>query len=63
MPILFNTLLEAAGLAPADVRLLRHGRQVGERPLIEQWILQPELFDRYQGLQALEREVPLTAPY
>ena len=43
MPILFNALLEAEGLNPADVRLLRHQDQRA--------LPAPDKFEAYQALQ------------
>lgn len=52
MALRFNMLLQDAGIAPSDVRLLRHqtGKVVGRTPY-GLWRDDPEAFERYQSTQ------------
>lgn len=65
MPILFNTILVAAGFDPADVRLLRHKdrRAAKGRTPYELWRDNRPLFDSYQSTQNIGNESKLTARY
>lgn len=60
----FTMLLDAAGLARHDVRLLRHkdGRYPGFPSLYTLWRDQRPRFDAYQETQALGDEPDLRAP-
>jgi hypothetical protein len=65
MPILFNSLLAQSGLAPQDVRLLRHQdhrADKGKTPY-ELWRDDPQKFDQYQSIQKPERRDQLKAKY
>src|SRR5262245_9114638 len=65
MPILFNTLLEAAGLPLAEVRLLRHQDKRAEkgRTPYELWRDNRPQFDLYQSTQSIDNESRLRAKY
>lgn len=65
MPIFFNTMLHAAGLPLADVRLLRHKdqRAAKGRTPYELWRDDRPQFDLYQSIQAVRNESRLRAPY
>ena len=60
----FNALLEGAGLALKDVRLLRHAdrRHPGKPGPYDLWRDQPDLFDAYQATQSPARAAHLRAP-
>ena len=60
----FNQLLEGAGLALGDVRLLRHSdRRHPHKPTpYALWRDRPDLFEAYQATQSPEREARLRAP-
>jgi hypothetical protein len=65
MPIMFNSILEAAGIAPADVRLLRHKdkRAKPGRTPYDLW-RDPELrpmFEDYQSTQNPRRRPGLSS--
>lgn len=65
MPFMFNTLLEDAGLAPSEVRLLRHqtGRARGRTPY-SLWRDDRSGFERYQSYQmGGDRRAYFAAPY
>jgi hypothetical protein len=65
MPFLFNTLLEDAGLAPSQVRLLRHqtGKVRGRTPY-SLWRDDRTGFERYQSYQlGGDRRAYFAAPY
>ncbi|MCJ2128304.1 GIY-YIG nuclease family protein [Methylobacterium sp. E-045] len=51
MPIIFNSLLEAAGLDPYNVRLLRHTTKSKSMTPYKLWQKDPLLFEEYQSLQ------------
>jgi hypothetical protein len=67
MPMMFNTLLEAEGFKPSDVRLLRHkdSRSARGRTPYELWrnLEQRPLFEKYQATQGIRNESKLNAPY
>ena len=58
MPIMLNTILREAGLAPADVRLLRHKdtRSTKGRSPYELWRDNRPQFDNYQSTQSVKTE-------
>lgn len=62
MPILFQTLLEDAGLRLRDVRLLRHKPGGGVDPLAV-WLTERPRFEDYQSFQLHERRAHFDAPY
>lgn len=65
MPIMFNTILRAAGFDPADVRLLRHqdgGAEKGRTPY-ELWRDNRPQFETYQSLQSFANQVKLAAGF
>lgn len=65
MPIGFNSILLDCGLAPADVRLVRHKDQrssPGNSPY-ELWRDRPHLFDEYQSRQKISNRKKFSAPY
>lgn len=64
MPISLNTVLQEAGLAPADVRLLRHKdqRAVKGRSPYELWRDARPQFELYQSTQGINYESRLAAP-
>ena len=51
MTIRFNQLLAQAGIAPADVRLLRHQPNVAGRSLVDVWRVDRASFEAYQACQ------------
>jgi hypothetical protein len=59
----FNTLLAAAGIDPAQVRLLRHLAQVGGRSLLDTWHTDPETLAEYQALQPTNARASFARPY
>jgi hypothetical protein len=63
MPIMFNTILEAADFRLADVRLLRHKdrRAAKGRTPYELWRDNRPQFDLYQATQRLSHKVAQTA--
>ena len=65
MPLMFNTLLQSAGLNPRDVRLMKHKdtRASRGRSPYELWRDKRELFESYQSTQNLGRRKELAAPY
>jgi hypothetical protein len=65
MPIMFNTVLLAAGFAAGDVRLLRHKdrRALKGHTPYELWRDDRRQFDLYQSTQSLKNEGKLRAPY
>lgn len=65
MPIMFNTLLAAAGLPLADVRLLRHKDKRADRGRspYELWRDKPAEFELYQSGQRIENRTLLSAPF
>ena len=65
MPIMFNTLLEAAGLSLPDVRLLRHKdkRATRRRSVYELWRDNRPQFELYQSGQSFENRSKLEARY
>jgi len=60
----FNMLLDVAGLARSDVRLLRHKdqRSTKGRSPYELWRDAPAQFEDYQSTQAFENHAKLNAP-
>jgi hypothetical protein len=65
MPIMFNTILLAAGFNLSEVRLLRHKDKraaKGHTPY-ELWRDDRGQFDLYQSTQSLKNEGKLRAPY
>ena len=52
-PLLFNSLLEQHGIAPRDVRLLRHAKRQGSpgRSPLQAWREDIEVFEAYQSTQ------------
>ena len=65
MPIMFNTILNAANFDVSDVRLLRHKytRAAKGRTPYELWRDYREKFDIYQSTQGVVHESKLRAPY
>lgn len=65
MPIFFNTLLDKAGLKPADVRLVRHKdlRADRGRTPYDLWLDDRPQFELYQSTQAIRNRSKLDAPY
>lgn len=65
MPLLFNSLLDQAGIAHEDVRLLRHqdGRATKGRTPYELWRDNRSAFDAYQGTQSPQNHARLRAAY
>ena len=65
MPIMFNTILKAAGFDLADVRLLRHkdSRAVKGRTPYELWRDKRPLFDVYQATQGVANHAKLNATF
>ncbi|MBI1291988.1 GIY-YIG nuclease family protein [bacterium] len=57
----FNALLRAAGIAPADVRLLRH--QQAHAGLLDLWRTDRDQFDAYQQVQRISMRTTLASPY
>lgn len=65
MPIMFNTILQEAGLQLSDVRLLRHkdkNSKRGSTPY-ELWRDNRPLFEMYQSTQTFANRKKLLAPY
>lgn len=65
MPIMFNTVLSAAGFDVSDVRLLRHkdSRAEKERTPYKLWRDNRPMFDVYQSTQGVVHESKLQASY
>jgi hypothetical protein len=65
MPIMFNTILEEAGMDLAEVRLLRHKDQRASRghSLYELWRDARQQFELYQSTQKTGDRTTLCAPY
>ncbi len=64
MPLRFNMLLADEGVAPADVRLLRHqAKYAGGRTPYSLWRDNPEQFEQYQSTQDPERRAYFGSPY
>ncbi|MBC7767212.1 MAG: GIY-YIG nuclease family protein [Phycisphaerales bacterium] len=65
MPILFNTLLESAGVSPADTRLLRHQdtRKGAARSVYQLWRDDPGGFEHYQRHQDMTHRSSLASSY
>lgn len=63
MPLRFNQLLEAYGIPPREVRLLRHQArsETGRTPYIL-WRDERALFDAYQAAQQVKNRTRLAAP-
>lgn len=64
MPLRFNMLLEGSGIAPYEVRLLRHqtGKVPGRTPY-SLWRDDPDGFERYQSTQDPAQRSRFAAPY
>jgi len=62
---MFNTILEEAGLNPADVRLLRHKDKRAEpgRTPYDLWRRNRQQFESYQRTQSFHNEPRLDAPF
>jgi len=65
MPIMFNTILQSAGLLLKDVRLLRHRDNRAERGRTpyDLWRGNRPGFNLYQSIQSLDRRSELRSPY
>ncbi|MCS6920419.1 MAG: GIY-YIG nuclease family protein [Elioraea sp.] len=66
MTLRFNMLLAAEGIAPADVRLLRHQKvETRVRTPYSLWRDDPAAFERYQSMQhaSARRRAIFAAPY
>lgn len=65
MPIMFNTILEAAGFKVSDVRLLRHqdSRAARDRTPYRLWCNNRPQFNFYQETQGIIHESKLRAKY
>lgn len=65
MPILFNMLLQGAGISPSSVRLLRHrdNRSAKGRSPYELWRDNRPAFEEYQRVQTFSNRVKLQAPF
>jgi hypothetical protein len=65
MPILFNTLLEAANIAPSQTRLLRHQdtREGAKRSVYRLWREDHGAFEHYQRHQQVDRASHLNGSY
>ncbi|HUQ71437.1 MAG TPA: GIY-YIG nuclease family protein [Planctomycetaceae bacterium] len=63
MPVMFNSILRDAGIAPTDVRLIRHKdkRATRGRSPYELWRDNRPLFDQYQCSQRVENRKKLSA--
>jgi hypothetical protein len=65
MPIMFNTILQEAGLPLADVRLIRHKDKKASRGRTpyELWRDNRSQFELYQSTQSIPNRKKFTAPY
>ena len=65
MPIMFNTLLQEAGLSPNAVRLIRHKdkRAARGRTPYDLWRDNRSQFELYQATQSIRERSKLAAPY
>jgi hypothetical protein len=65
MPIMFNTLLQEAGLLPTAVRLIRHKdkRAARGRTPYDLWRDNRSQFELYQSTQSIRERGKLTAPH
>src|SRR5208283_1602498 len=65
MPIMLNTVLQAAGLKLEDVRLLRHqdNRSAKDRTPYKLWCNNRQQFDFYQATQGIIHQGKLKAPF
>lgn len=63
MPLLFNSLLADAGVAPAEVRLLRHQGDMQGKTIYRLWRDHREGFEEYQARQAAAQRARFAAPY
>lgn len=65
MPIMLNTVLQAADFDVADIRLLRHkdNRATKGRTPYELWRDNRQQFNLYQATQGIKNESKLRAPY
>jgi hypothetical protein len=65
MPIMFNTVLQAAGFKVEDVRLLRHqdNRSAKDRTPYKLWCNNRQQFDFYQATQGIIHQGKLKAPF
>ena len=63
MPLMFNTLLHEAGLAAADVRLLRHQDVIDGKTVHRLWHDDRDVFEDYQSGQDATQCARFAAPY
>jgi hypothetical protein len=63
MPFRFNSLLEDAGIDPAQVRLLRHHPAVGGKTLADVWRTNTAAFAEYQETQATAQRSGFARPW
>lgn len=63
MPFRFNMLLEETGIAPHDVRLLRHQPTVAGKSMSDVWQADRPSFEAYQAMQAAGKRTLFTRPY
>lgn len=65
MPMMFNSILSAASLDPANIRLLRHkdNSSLKGRSPYELWRDDRSQFDLYQSIQSLGNQAKLKARY
>jgi hypothetical protein len=64
VPLRFNQLLAEAGIAPAEVRLLRHQTDLGRgQSLIDAWRTNRPVFEDYQSLQLAAKRSSFTRAY
>lgn len=63
MPFWFNTLLDEAGIDPADARLLRHQPKVGNRAMIDVWRTERSAFEGYQSFQPISKRAHFSRAY
>src|ERR1035437_1132831 len=65
MPILFNTVLNEAGIKPSDVRLIRHKDNRAKKGFspYELWRDTRPKFEVYQSIQSISNRHKLNAPY
>lgn len=63
MPFRFNSLLEEAGIDPAEVRLLRHQPKVGDTFLLDIWRTERTAFDDYQSVQLISKRSSFARRY
>ena len=63
MPLRFNMLLQDEGVAPSEVRLLRHQTSVAGRTPYSLWRDHPDQFLLYQQTQDPDRRAHFRQPY